>query len=62
MAGQCAGKTPVEAFINQDSHGLDCFKHRELAGLDHGDDLLSLDRGEGIDEILDRFSALQIVD
>ena len=61
MAGQGVAKPPVEAFINQDSHRLDCFKHRELAGLDYGDGLLSFNRGEGIDKIFDRFSTLQII-
>lgn len=58
MAGQGAGRPPIEAFVNEDAQGSYRLKHREFTGFDHGDGLLAFDRREGIEKIFDGFASL----
>jgi hypothetical protein len=62
VSGESAGESPVEALVNQYAHRSEGFEHCEFAGFDHSDDLLAFDGAEGIEEVVDGFTAFEIVD
>src|ERR1041384_8435445 len=61
MPGQIAVESPVQIFIQQDSHSSRLQKF--LAGLlQHGDDLVALHAGEAFEEIVNRIAGLQMIE
>lgn len=61
VPGQGASQPPVEAFVYKNAHRSDGFQNRALACFDHGNDLFAFDRGEGIQEVFDGFTAFQVI-
>lgn len=51
----------MQALVNEDAHRSDGLQYCELAGFDDGDDLLTLHRREGIEEILDGLAPFEVI-
>lgn len=54
-------QSPVETFVNQNSHRSNGFEHLELACFNNSDGLCAFHGGKCFEEVFDRFITFQIV-
>jgi hypothetical protein len=62
MPRQRPAQPPVQAFVDQDTHGSDRFQQAEFAGFDHSHDLCARHGREALQEFVDGFAAFERVD